>query len=196
MSMRLRLEDLPSYQEFESLFPQYKLKSWMTRITPTHSISRTLVPKIVNGTTVTPDGSSGNVAQPEIPSLEMFILPTRFNTHSDKRDWGKLDGLQIQDILNQSQIKARRMIPSKSFSFNTKNPVIARTGFVPNRTDDVFTATETFLGKAPWLENGPYHGLATNEDQRKVTHYGFDVLCARIDRGSFAAFESFSVGAL
>ena len=84
--MRLRLEDLPDYQEFQNLFSQYKLSSWNTRITPTHSINCTLVPKIVNGTTIIPNGASGNIAQPEIPNSEMFVIPTTYNVRPDQRN--------------------------------------------------------------------------------------------------------------
>lgn len=186
MSMRLRLSDLPDYEEFQNLFSMYKLASWTTRITPTFKDNMPF------NAVKNADGS-WNQINPAVPNIECFIIPATYHVHPDQRNWGHLSGHEIQDILNQSQIKSRRMLPSKGFKFNTPRPMIAKTGFVPAKTDSAVTATETHLGTAPWLENGPgpHHGGAVNEDQRLVTHYGFDVLFARVDRGTFTEMQPY-----
>ena len=92
---------------------------------------------------------------------------------------------EITSELNQTQIKSRRIIPSKGFTFKTKRPLVSRTGFIPGRTDQPITETESYLGKATWLENGPgeNHGGAPNNDQRRIIHLGYTVLCRRVDLG-------------
>ena len=104
MSMRIRLTDLPDYDEFRTLFAQYKIANWTTRITPTHSINRTLVPKIVNvdgvGVSPTPTGNSSTVSQPEIPNVDIFIVPSTYHLHLDNRNWAAMTVHQIQDVIN------------------------------------------------------------------------------------------------
>ena len=67
-----------------------------------------------------------------------------------------------------------------------KRPLISRTGFIPGRTDQPITETESYLGKASWLEDGPgeNHGGAPHNDQRRVMHLGYTVLCRRVDLGT------------
>lgn len=175
MNMKLALRDLPSYDEFRTLFTRYKLTGWDTRITPT--FSQNMASSFGLG--------AANAVRHAIPNLEFFVIPTTYYVHPDQRDWADMEDDEIQSIIAQTQIKARRLMPSKGFTFKTKNPKIARTGFIPGRTDQAITQTEAYMGKAPWLENGPgeHHGGAPNNDQRRVMHYSFTVLCRRVDGG-------------
>ena len=174
MQMKLALRDLPSYDEFRTLFSRYQITGWDTRITPT--FAQNMADSFGLG------GANG-VRNP----MEMFIVPTTYHghVHPDQRDWADMTNDEITSELNQTQIKARRIIPSKGFTFKTKRPLISRTGFIPGRTDQPITETESYLGKAPWLENGPgeNHGGAPNNDQRRIIHLGYTVLSRRVDLG-------------
>jgi hypothetical protein len=111
--------------------------------------------------------------------MEMFIIPATYNLHTGNRDWANLNGADTEDILLQSQTKSRKVVPSRGFSFFTKNPKIVKTGFMPGKGNSTASTTETYLGKAPWLSNGkgPHADPAvTHPDQRDVLHYGYTVL--------------------
>ena len=54
-----------------------------------------------------------------ISNLEMFIIPATYNVHTGTRDWANLNCASTTDILNQTQLKAKRIVPSKGFSFRT-----------------------------------------------------------------------------
>ena len=74
---------------------------------------------------------------PTIPNMEMFIVPSTYTTHTSNRDWDVLNYDDITDILNQTQIKARRVIPSRGFSFLTKNPKVVKSGFMAGKGNDL-----------------------------------------------------------
>lgn len=180
MKMKMQLAELPDYDEFRSLFTQFKITSWTTTITPTMKDNIPTV-GIHN-----PDSASWNQLNPATPNMEMFIIPATFNVHTSTRDWKTLSRDEIDDILNQTQLKARKIIPSKGFSFKTTNPMIVKTGFMPGKGNTTADSTEVYLGKAPWLENGagPHQSGDPHPDQRLVQHYGFTVLCRRVDGGA------------
>lgn len=172
----MSLRDLPDYDEFSSLFSRYKITSWTTRITPTFD-------RPMAGSFGAP--GPANAARNAMPMMEFFIIPATYHVHPNQRDYANLTDDEITDILNQTQIKSRRLMPSKGFTFKTNNPLIPRTGFIPGRTDAQIHNVEAYLGKAPWLENGPgpHHGGIVNNDQRQIMHLGYTVLARRVDIG-------------
>ena len=114
----------------------------------------------------------------------MFIIPATYNVHTGTHDWANLNGADTEDTLLQTQLKARKVVPSRGFSFNTKSPLIVKTGFMPGKGNSTAATTETHLGKAPWLENGkgPHADPAgAHPDQRDILHYGYTVLVRRVD---------------
>lgn len=184
MQMGLRFNELPSYDEFRTLFTRYKITSWKTTITPSFKDNVGMFRSLNSDNT-------NDQLQPAIPNLEMFVIPASYTVKPATRAWGSLDFDQITDILNQTQLKARRVVPSKGFSFSTPKPVIAKTGFIPAKQDGPALDTEVYMGKAPWLTNGagPHHTGPALDDQRTVEHYGFTVLIRRVDGLSMSNFE-------
>lgn len=176
MNMNLKFTDLPDVDEFRTLFTRYKITSWKTQITPSFK-ENVSVAWVADSS-----GSAGQI-QPAIPNLEMFIIPATYTVKPATRDWTVLNYADITDILNQTQIKARRVVPSKGFTFLTKHPKIVKTGFMPAKQNSVATDTETYLGTAPWLTNGegPHHTGPALDDQRTVIHYGYTILVRRVD---------------
>ena len=140
----MQLSSLPDCAEFQNLFTSYRITSWRTTITPTMKDNLPFT-AVKNA-----DGSWNQINQ-AVPSMEMFIIPATYNVHTSTRNWGTLGRDAIDDILNQTQIKARRIIPSRGFSFNTTRPKIVKTGFMPGKGNVATDTTETYLGKAPWL---------------------------------------------
>ena len=177
MKMTMQLSELPDYEEFQNLFTQYKITSWTTTITPTFKDNMPLAQ--IKGL-----GDAWSQINPTIPNMEMFIIPATFNAHSGTRDWANLNYEDITDILNQSQMKSKKIIPSRGFSFLSKSPRIVKTGFMPQRGNSTAATTEVYLGKAPWLENGPgphADPAGSHPDQRNIVHYGYTVLVRRVD---------------
>ena len=177
MRMKMSLADLPDHDEFRKLFAQFKITSWKTTITPTMKDNQSYAAAIDSAGT-------WNQINPDVPNMEMFIIPATYNVHTSTRNWDTLPRLDIDDILNQTQTKARRLIPSRGFSFNTTRPQIVKTGFMPTKGNTPALQTETHLGRAPWLDNGagPHQDPADpHPDQRLVEHYGYTVLCRRVD---------------
>lgn len=194
MQMRVKLTDLPSYDEFRTLFTRYKITSWDTIITPSFKNNIGMF-RVQHGNDT--DANTKNLQiQPAIPNFEMFIIPATFTVKLTTRKWADLTYDEITDILDQSQIKSRRVIPSKGFRFKTKYPQIVRTGFVPEKMDPSSTDVEQFMAKAPWLINGqgPHQPGAIN-DQRTVEHYGFDVIVRRVDGEVLTSQQAYNVNA-
>lgn len=178
MKMKMQLSALPDYDEFRTLFTQYRITSWKTTITPTFKDNQPYVAQH------DPTGAAWAQINPAIPNMEMFIIPATYNVHTGTRDWANLNGADTEDILLQTQLKARKVVPSRGFSFQTKSPLIVKTGFMPGKGNSTAATTETHLGKAPWLENGkgPHADPAgSHPDQRDISHYGYTVLVRRVD---------------
>ena len=105
----------------------------------------------------------------------MFIIQATYNDHTSTRDWKQLGRAQIEDILNQNQIKSRRIIPSKGFSFTTKHPKVVRTGFMAGKGNSTAAITNTYLGKAPYsLKTAP--GLTRTPKVHTQTNALFNIL--------------------
>ena len=64
----------------------------------------------------------------------------------------------------------------------------------PKDSNSVATGTHTYLGTAPWLDNGPgpYSDPSkSTPDQRNTEHYGFTVLVRRVDGQSLQGLQPY-----
>ena len=73
MKMKMQLSSLPSYEEFRTLFTQYKITSWKTTITPNFSSNQPFSGVVAPEST--PTAPSWAQINPAIPNMEMFIIP-------------------------------------------------------------------------------------------------------------------------
>jgi hypothetical protein len=110
VKLHTKFSKLPNYEEFKALFSEYKITSVDQRLVPFYSqnqpyASTPLRPEIL-----------------AIPNMEIFSLPV--NSSAQEHDLSTFTSVELDKYINQSQRKARRMMPSKSMMFKTLHPKV------------------------------------------------------------------------
>jgi len=172
VKLHTKFNKLPNFEEFNALFSEYKITSVDQRLVPyysgnqpyTYNSDTSATEKFING----------------IPNFEIFSLPV--NSSAQEHDLAALSATDIGKYINQSQRKARRMMPSKSMMFKTLHPkVVGYKGPLDKAAGNSLMTMEP----PAWLNTDK--DAAGMLDQTDVTHYGVVLLIRRVDGASLTA---------
>jgi len=172
VKLHTKFNKLPNYTEFKALFSEYKITSVDQRLVPyysgnqpyTYNADTSATEKFING----------------IPNFEIFSLPV--NSSAQEHDLSTYSATQIDDYINQSQRKARRMMPNKSMMFKTLRPKVV--GYKGPLDKGAGNSLMTMEAPA-WLNTD--NSAAGMLDQTDVTHYGIVLLIRRVDGAGLTA---------
>ena len=164
VELHTKFNKLPDYTEFKSLFSEYKITSIYHKLVPYYSINMPSVQYTPNHSTVA------------IPNYEIFAMPV--NSSVREQDLPNKTGAEIDSYINQSQRKARRIMPSRTQNFKTLKPkVVGYKGPI-----DKDAGTSLMVMEAPtYLNTDPAALVAGGVDQTDVIHYGMSLLIRRVD---------------
>ncbi|AXH74459.1 MAG: hypothetical protein [Cressdnaviricota sp.] len=171
VKLHTKFNKLPNYDEFKALFSEYKITSVDQRLIPFYSQNQPY---------------ASTPTRPEIlgvPNFEIFSLPV--NSSAQEHDLSTYTATQIDDYINQSQRKARRMMPSKSMMFKTLHPKVV--GYKGPLDKGAGNSLMTMEAPA-WLNTD--NAAAGMLDQTDVTHYGVVLLIRRVDGVALPATSS------
>ena len=152
---------LEEFDEFNSLFSEYKIKSFSTTFTPSYSknMARVLVP------------STDAAAFVEIPNFEVIAVPART---INAADYETLTSVQIDSYLMQTQRMNKKLTPGGVLKFTTPNPSVVKSSGPIGKAATALTYT---MGSPPWLSTKS--GLTP--DTQDVSHFGLTLLIRRVD---------------
>lgn len=164
ISLKCSLQELPNYTEFNSLFSEYKIKSFSVRMVPTF---KTNVPVVLT--------SADATHAQEVPNYEVFAIPANFT--DDEQDFTAMTGTVIDSFLNQTQRKSMLVMPNRSKTYHTSKPKVVKYGG-PAVKGAVGTST-LVMGSPNWMSTAAPTGV--NQDERAIFHYGLRLLIRRVD---------------
>lgn len=164
IKLHAKFNKLPNYDEFQSLFSEYKITSLNHRLVPYYSQNQ----PFSNG--IAPDFAIA------IPNYELFNMPVASSVREN--DFATMSGTDIDNYINESQRKARRLMPSKTMNFKSLNPkVVSYKGPVSKDAGAAMMVME-----APsYLNTNPTPIVAGAPDQTNVIHYSTIMLLRRVD---------------
>ena len=166
IKLREKAGNLTNFSDFETLFSEFKITSFKQVLTPYYKVNIGYADRV---------GSDTN-AQRAIPNYEIIILPV--NSSVEQANFTNSSGTQIQDFLDQSQRKGKRLMPSGVHTFWTKKPMCSEGGSHPNKD-----ATNVMpVMKTPnWLPTGTNPAAPSFPLGTSIEHYGKVVLIRRVD---------------
>lgn len=166
MQFHTKFKYLPKFDQFKDVFSQYKITSITHRMVPYYSRN---MPLVTNGS------SGAHITEP-IPNYEVFIIPDRNNMK--RHEFAADTYAEIQEFLNCSQRKARKLMPATTCTFTTKNPkVVGYKGPADKEGGNAVTTME----RADWYRTDPTPVNVGEPDQTNITHYTTQCLIRRVD---------------
>lgn len=169
VKLHTKFNKLPEYTEFKSLFSEYQITS----------ITHRLVPYYANNLTASALDTT-TYYQNAIPNFEIFSIPV--NSSAREEDLQTKSASEIDSYLNQSQRKARRLMPSRTQVFKTLHPKVV--GYKGPLDKDAGTALMA-MEKPTYLNTDPSPLVSGGVDQTDVIHYGITLLIRRVDGDAF-----------
>lgn len=164
LTLHTKFNKLPSWEEFDHLFSQYKITS----------IKHTLIPFYKNNVAMTATSIPSHFNA--IPNYEIIILPQMTSVrHEDIAD---LDGDEFADFLNQSQRKSVRIMPSGKQFYWTKYPKVV--GYSGPVDKDGGTAT-AIMQSPDYYSTSSDPVMTGGVDQTSIVHYGILMCIRRVD---------------
>lgn len=166
VTLHTKFNKLPSYDDFKTLFSEYKITS----------IKHKLVPFYKDNIAATAHTTGAFDKYSAIPNYEIFAFPN--NSSVRHEDLAALTGDQFNEYANSSQRKSVRIMPSGVKTYWTKHPkVVAYKG--PLDTD---AGTAMMVMESPtYLNTDPAPVVAGGVDQTDVAHYGIILCFRRVD---------------
>jgi len=164
VKLHAKFNELPNYLEFQSLFSEYKITSLNHRLVPYYSQNQ----PFTNG--ISPDFGIA------IPNYELFNMPVASSVR--ETDFASMTGDAIDKYINESQRKARRMMPSKTMTFKSLHPKVV--GYKGPQSKDAGQAIMV-MEPASYLNTNPAPVYAGGADQTNVIHYSTIMLLRRVD---------------
>lgn len=162
VTLHTKFNKLPSYDDFQTLFSEYKITS----------IKHRLVPYYKNNV---PSSTGTNNFQ-AIPNFEIFALPN--NSSVRHEDLAALTGSEFNDYVNSTQRKSVSLMPSGPKTYWTTHPAVA--GYKGPASLDAGTAMMV-MSKPTWLNTDPTPIVTGGVDQTDVAHYGIIICFRRVD---------------
>lgn len=163
VSLATQFSDLPDYTEFNSLFSEYKIKSFDITLTPNFTSNQYTVLNADN----TP-------ARVDIRNYQCFAVPV--NYCDEAVDFSAFTGAQIDDWLNCTQRKRVAVFPGRVRRYRTSNPRVVK---YDGAIDKALGTSTASMGRPYWLSTAAPSGV--NPDERTVQHYGLRLLIRRVD---------------
>lgn len=168
VKLHTKFNKLPDYTEFKALFSEYKITSITHKLVPFFSQNQPYA--------VRDDGS----AIQNVPNFEIFSIPVNSSVREDELNLKT--GAEIDSYLNQSQRKARRIMPSKTQTFTTLHPKVVGYKGPINKLAGI----SMMVMEAPtYLNTDPAAMITGGADQTDTTHYGVTLLIRRVDGIAF-----------
>ena len=164
VTLHTKFNKLPSYDDFKSLFSEYKITS----------IKHRLVPYFKDNVPFT--ASAAGAAFAAIPNFEIFALPN--NSSVRHEDIAALTGDQFNEYVNSSQRKSVRLMPSGVKSYWTKHPKVA--GYKGPLSVDAGTSLMV-MERPSYFSTDPTPIVTGGVDQTDVAHYGIILCFRRVD---------------
>lgn len=162
--LHTKFNNLPDYDEFKALFSEYKITSLNHRLVPYFSQNQ---PFTVG---VSPDFGIA------IPNYEIFNLPVASSVR--EKTFDTMTGSEIDDFINQSQRKARRLMPSRTMNFRSTHPRVVN--YKGPASKEAGTSLMT-MGAPAWLNTDSSAVVVGGIDQTAVIHYSTVMLIRRVD---------------
>lgn len=157
INLRTRFSDMPQFTEFNSLFSEYKIKTFSVNLVPT----------------LKQNVGANNII---VSNFQVFAVPVNYT--DDEQDFSLLSSAEIDSFLNQTQRKSMRLMPNRPKMYVTRKPRVPKYEGPLNVTGGTSTIA---MGTPYWLSTGPPATGA--QDERNVYHYGMRLLIRRVDGG-------------
>lgn len=162
IKLRVKFADLPSDNEFGSLFNQFQITSMKSVFQPYFSSNQ---PFSMGNATVTNDYGIA------IPNFQCFVLPENYTI--DNLNLDTMNITQIDDWLNQTMRKGMYISPGRTKVFFNKRPALPVSDVpVEKPTTGTYGIQTGSMKRAGYLDY----------DLRTTEHYGLQVLILRTDR--------------
>jgi hypothetical protein len=152
------MSNLPSFDDFRTLFNQFQLVS----------IKHTLTPNFRNniGQSVAYDSNDNVLFTQAVPNYQVFFIPENYTI--DKPDLQTLSATEIDEFVNKSQRKAVALIPNKAMIINNKRPSIPG-DVIAQEKGQGFVSSD--MVRAGYLDN----------DLQDTVHYGYQLVIRKVD---------------
>lgn len=164
VTLHTKFNKLPSYDDFKTLFSEYKITS----------IHHKLVPFYKDNVPFTASAAGANFSA--IPNYEVFALPNSSSVRHE--DLAALTGDQFNEYVNSSQRKSVRLMPSRTQTYWTKQPKVA--GYKGPASVDAGKALMV-MERPSYLSTDPTPIVTGGVDQTDVAHYGIIICFRRVD---------------
>lgn len=167
IKLRTKVNKLPNFSEFESLFNQYQVTS----------IHHQMIPYYKDNVAFTKGDQSVSADYGvAVPNYQVYYIPENYTLDLPALHTHNM--ATIDQYLNESQRKAYRMFPSKQKDLWNKKPSIPDVGY--DAKSGSLTPTEMIT--APWM--------STQSNQIEL--YGIQLVICRVDRKTLNSHNSTS----
>lgn len=163
ISLACQFSDLPDYTEFNSLFSEYKIRSFDITLTPNFTQNQYTVLD-----------SNDAAVRVDIRNYQCFAVPVNYT--DEAVDFSSFTGAQIDSWLNCTQRKRVAVFPGRVRRYRTINPRVVK---YEGAIDKALGTSTASMGKPYWLSTAAPSGV--NPDERDVQHYGMRLLIRRVD---------------
>ena len=164
VQLHTKFNKLPDWQDFQTLFSEYKITS----------IKHRLVPFYKNNIPLAAD-AAGSVFN-AVPNYEIFALPVSSSVRHEYLT--NMTGDEFNKYVNQSQRKSQRIMPSGVKTYWTKHPKVA--GY-SGPVDKLGGNAMLTMQSAGYLNTDPSPIVLGGMNQTDVAHYGIVIAFRRVD---------------
>lgn len=171
LQLHTKFNKLHDYTDFKTLFSEYKITS----------ITHKLVPYFTNNQPAGLYGhDSTNTYVAPIPNYEVFCLPV--SSSARQKELETKTGPELDEMLNRTQRKSRRIMPNKTHSYTTMKPMVVEyKGPLSKSGGNALMA----MARSGYLNTDAAPLVTGGVDQTDVAHYGITLLIRRVDGEAF-----------
>lgn len=167
IKLKTEFNRLPSFQEFNALFAEYKI----------HSFSVKLLPYTAQTSQVVLNTTAATVNTAPVPNYEVFAVPVNYVDEDALLE--TKSATDIVSILNQSQRLGMSLMPNKIKTYKVMKPKIVK--YVGAIGKVSLGTSTTAMGTPGWYSLDS----DASPDETAVSHYGVQLVIRKVDGSAF-----------